>query len=52
MARRSFREKLKQYWKKIDPGIIIGVSDDDPLGIATYSQAGAVLALNYYGQRC
>lgn len=31
----------KSFWKKIGPGLITGASDDDPSGIATYSQAGA-----------
>jgi NRAMP (natural resistance-associated macrophage protein)-like metal ion transporter len=33
--------KFKEYWKKIGPGIVTGAADDDPSGIATYSQAGA-----------
>lgn len=38
--------KLHQkIWKKIGPGIITGASDDDPSGIATYSQAGAQFGL-------
>ena len=28
-------------WKKLGPGLITGAADDDPSGIATYSQAGA-----------
>ena len=28
-------------WKMLGPGLITGASDDDPSGIATYSQAGA-----------
>jgi len=28
-------------WYKLGPGLITGASDDDPSGIATYSQAGA-----------
>jgi NRAMP (natural resistance-associated macrophage protein)-like metal ion transporter len=28
-------------WKVLGPGLITGASDDDPSGIATYSQAGA-----------
>ena len=28
-------------WSRLGPGIITGASDDDPSGIATYSQAGA-----------
>jgi NRAMP (natural resistance-associated macrophage protein)-like metal ion transporter len=33
--------KLKQTLKSLGPGIITGASDDDPSGIATFSQAGA-----------
>jgi len=35
------RKKLKKIFSKFGPGIITGASDDDPSGIATYSQAGA-----------
>ena len=37
--------KFKQYRKMIGPGLITGASDDDPSGIATYSQAGAAYGL-------
>src|SRR6202012_2454785 len=30
-----------RLWKVLGPGLITGASDDDPSGIATYSQAGA-----------
>ena len=33
--------KIKKYWSILGPGLITGASDDDPSGIATYSQAGA-----------
>jgi Mn2+/Fe2+ NRAMP family transporter len=33
--------KLKQLLKSLGPGVITGASDDDPSGIATFSQAGA-----------
>lgn len=33
------------FWKKLGPGLITGASDDDPSGIATYSQAGAAYGL-------
>ncbi len=33
--------KFTGFWKKLGPGLITGASDDDPSGIATYSQAGA-----------
>ena len=32
---------LKSFFKSLGPGLITGASDDDPSGIATYSQAGA-----------
>jgi NRAMP (natural resistance-associated macrophage protein)-like metal ion transporter len=34
-----------QFFKKLGPGLITGASDDDPSGIATYSQAGAQFGL-------
>lgn len=33
--------KLKKYWKMLGPGFVTGAADDDPSGIATYSQTGA-----------
>ena len=33
--------KLKRFLTMLGPGLITGASDDDPSGIATYSQAGA-----------
>jgi len=39
-------QKLNNLWKKIGPGLITGASDDDPSGIATYSQAGAAYGLS------
>lgn len=38
--------KFIRFWKKLGPGLITGASDDDPSGIATYSQAGAAFGLN------
>ena len=29
------------FWKRLGPGLIAGAADDDPSGIATYSQVGA-----------
>ncbi len=37
--------KFKDYIKSLGPGLITGASDDDPSGIATYSQAGAGFGL-------
>ena len=34
-------QKAKNYWYLLGPGLTTGASDDDPSGIATYSQAGA-----------
>lgn len=31
----------KKWWGSLGPGLTTGASDDDPSGIATYSQAGA-----------
>ena len=33
--------KGKDYWHMLGPGLTTGASDDDPSGIATYSQTGA-----------
>jgi len=38
--------KLQRFWKVLGPGLITGASDDDPSGIATYSQAGAAYGLS------
>ena len=38
--------KLQRFWKLLGPGLITGASDDDPSGIATYSQAGAAYGLS------
>lgn len=37
-------KRVKQasgYWRSLGPGLTTGAADDDPSGIATYSQAGA-----------
>src|SRR3989344_990556 len=34
-------KKTGDYWQTLGPGLTTGASDDDPSGIATYSQAGA-----------
>jgi len=35
------RSSLRKVWSALGPGLITGAADDDPSGIATYSQAGA-----------
>jgi NRAMP (natural resistance-associated macrophage protein)-like metal ion transporter len=39
-ANGAFR-RTKDYWHTLGPGLTTGASDDDPSGIATYSQTGA-----------
>jgi NRAMP (natural resistance-associated macrophage protein)-like metal ion transporter len=34
-------QKARNYWYLLGPGLTTGASDDDPSGIATYSQSGA-----------
>lgn len=38
--------KVKKVINILGPGVVTGASDDDPSGIATYSQAGAQFGLN------
>ena len=38
--------KARNYWYLLGPGLTTGASDDDPSGIATYSQAGAQFGYN------
>ena len=33
--------KINAFARRLGPGLITGAADDDPSGIATYSQAGA-----------
>lgn len=43
MAHHPSRERLRGrgYFSRLGPGIVTGAADDDPSGIATYSQVGA-----------
>jgi len=41
MKDKKSSSKLSRFWKVLGPGLVTGASDDDPSGIATYSQAGA-----------
>jgi NRAMP (natural resistance-associated macrophage protein)-like metal ion transporter len=46
-ALQVFWGRLKEHpLSRLGPGLITGVADDDPSGIATYSQAGAQFGLN------
>ena len=37
---------LKKLFKKIGPGFITGAADDDPSGVTTYSQTGAIFGFS------
>ena len=41
----KYSAKIKKFLNILGPGLITGASDDDPSGIATYSQAGAQFGL-------
>ena len=44
ISKRSSLKVIK-FFKALGPGLVTGASDDDPSGIATYSQAGARFGL-------
>jgi len=44
---RKIKHKFNRFLRILGPGLITGAADDDPSGIATYSQAGAQFG---YGQ--
>lgn len=39
--------RTKNYWHMLGPGLTTGASDDDPSGIATYSQTGAQFGFKF-----
>jgi NRAMP (natural resistance-associated macrophage protein)-like metal ion transporter len=39
-------KEVKKYWETLGPGLTTGAADDDPSGIATYSQMGASRGFN------
>ena len=45
-AKPPHHSKTVEAWKSLGPGLITGAADDDPSGIATYSQAGAQFGVN------
>ena len=45
-SRIKLQNKISRFWKLLGPGLVTGASDDDPSGIATYSQAGAAYGLS------
>lgn len=40
-------KKAKEFWQGLGPGLITGAADDDPSGIATYSQAGSAYGFQF-----
>lgn len=43
MAQKSPKNgRFRRFWRILGPGLITGASDDDPSGIATYAQTGAL----------
>lgn len=44
--KKKLSNKIVRFWKLLGPGLVTGASDDDPSGIATYSQAGAQYGLS------
>ena len=45
-ATKPTSNKFIRFFKILGPGLVTGASDDDPSGIATYSQAGAAYGLS------
>lgn len=39
-------KKANRYWRLLGPGLTTGAADDDPSGVATYSQTGARYGFN------
>jgi Mn2+/Fe2+ NRAMP family transporter len=44
-ANAAQAQAASSWLSKLGPGLITGAADDDPSGIATYSQAGAQFGL-------
>ncbi len=47
IARQRHFKRGREYWEGLGPGLTTGAADDDPSGIATYSQAGAQYGLSF-----
>ena len=45
-APRAKKNLVRRFFSVLGPGVITGAADDDPSGIATYSQAGAQFGLS------
>lgn len=47
MSRSHPIRSAKKGWDSLGPGLVTGAADDDPSGIATYSQTGAGYGFSY-----
>ncbi len=47
VRRQKDVKAARDYWKTLGPGLTTGAADDDPSGIATYSQAGAGFGFSF-----
>lgn len=48
IAKRMFvRKRFSRFIRILGPGVVTGAADDDPSGIATYSQAGAAYGFGF-----
>lgn len=47
MPGKKIVKKTGDYWHMLGPGLTAGAADDDPSGIATYSQTGAQYGFQY-----
>ena len=46
IVKNEATKRAGDYWRNLGPGLTTGAADDDPSGIATYSQAGAQYGFN------
>src|SRR5579863_252023 len=44
--KHASQSRLKKFLKVLGPGLVTGANDDDPSGIVTYAQAGAMYGLS------
>jgi len=46
MQENKKKSILERFKKSFGPGVVTGIADDDPSGIATYAQTGAIFGLS------
>ena len=47
IRRQSWFKRVGKFWHQLGPGLTTGAADDDPSGIATYSQAGSQFGFRF-----